>query len=115
MAPPGRTSTPSNLLLELLPTVVSVLAPAESVGKLESVLFRETGTFGVRRFEARRSKLRREPCTVETPWGPVRCKRGWRPGQPPVVTPEYEDCARVAREHGVPLRAVYTAVQKSSS
>jgi len=27
-----------------------------------------------------------------------------------VVTPEYEDCRRVAEEHRVPLRTVYAAV-----
>jgi uncharacterized protein (DUF111 family) len=41
----------------------------------------------------------------------VRGKRGWREGGPVVFSPEYEDCARVAREHGVPLREVYAAVK----
>jgi uncharacterized protein (DUF111 family) len=47
--------------------------------------------------------------TVETPWGPVKAKKGWRDGLT-LVTPEYDDCVRVAREHGVPLREVYLAV-----
>jgi uncharacterized protein (TIGR00299 family) protein len=93
--------------------LLTVLAPAAAVDALEVVLFRETQTFGVRRHVAQRSKLRREAVTVQTPWGPVQGKRGWRAGGPDVFTPEYEDCARVAREHGVPLRVVYEAVRRA--
>jgi pyridinium-3,5-bisthiocarboxylic acid mononucleotide nickel chelatase len=92
-------------------TLLTVLAEAEAVPALEGILFRETGTFGVRRHTAARSKLNREPVTVSTPWGPVKAKRGWRDGVE-IVTPEYEDCARVAREKDVPLREVYEAVAR---
>jgi uncharacterized protein (DUF111 family) len=30
-----------------------------------------------------------------------------------VFTPEYEDCARVARQHGVPLREVYARARQA--
>ena len=95
-------------------TLLTVIAGNESAAALEAILFRETGTFGVRRHTATRSKLRREPVTVTTPWGPVKAKRGWREGTE-LVTPEYDDCARIAREHDVPLRAVYEAVRKAVS
>jgi uncharacterized protein (DUF111 family) len=93
--------------------LLSVLAPGQAVAGLEAVLFRETQTFGVRRYAVQRSKLRREAVTVETPWGPVQGKRGWRDGGPEVFTPEYEDCARVARQHGVALREVYAEVRRA--
>jgi uncharacterized protein (TIGR00299 family) protein len=93
--------------------LLTVLAPAAALDGLETILFRETQTFGVRRYAAQRSKLRREAVTVQTPWGPVKGKRGWREGGPNVFTPEYEDCARVAREHGVPLREVYDVVRRA--
>lgn len=92
--------------------LLSVIAPASAVGEVEAILFRETGTFGVRKHRAERSKLEREAVNVETPWGVVKGKRGWRPGLA-VFSPEYEDCARVARQHGVPLREVYDAVRGS--
>jgi uncharacterized protein (TIGR00299 family) protein len=91
--------------------LLTVLAEPGKAAELEAILFRETGTFGIRRTEARRAKLLREAVTVETPWGRVKAKRGWRDGFE-VLTPEYEDCARVAREHGVPLREVYAAVRR---
>ena len=81
---------------------------------VERVLFRETATFGIRRTRADRSKLRREAVTVDTPWGVVKAKRGRRDGMG-VLTPEYEDCARVAREHHVALRDVYTAVTQAGA
>jgi uncharacterized protein (TIGR00299 family) protein len=92
--------------------LLSVLAPEGAVAGLEAILFRETETFGIRRYPVQRSILRREIVIVETPWGPVRGKRGWREGGPNVFSPEYEDCARVAREQGVPLREVYAVVTR---
>ena len=93
--------------------LLSVLAPEALVPSLADVLFRETTTFGVRRYPVERYKLERRACTVETPWGPVQGKLGWRDGQPPSFSPEYEDCARVARERGVALREVYAAAEEA--
>ena len=73
--------------------MLSVLAPAGAVSDLEAILFRETETFGVRRYAVQRLKLQREAVTVQTPWGPIQGKRGWRDGGTVVFTPEYEDCA----------------------
>jgi uncharacterized protein (TIGR00299 family) protein len=93
--------------------LLSVLAPLEVLPALEAILFRETMTFGIRRYPVTRHKLQRKPCTVATPWGPVQGKLGWLDGRPPIFTPEYEDCARVARQHNLALRDVYTAVQQA--
>jgi uncharacterized protein (TIGR00299 family) protein len=93
--------------------LLSVLAPEALLPALEAILFRETETFGVRRYPVRRHKLRREAVTVQTPWGPIRGKRGWRDGGLQVFTPEYEDCAGVARRQGVPLREVFARVREA--
>jgi uncharacterized protein (DUF111 family) len=106
-------STPIQMKKSRPGVLLSVLAPVSALDAVEAVLFRETATFGVRRYPVERHKLQREAAMVQTPWGPVRGKRGWREGRPSVFTPEYEDCARVAREHGVPLREVYAAVARA--
>src|SRR5206468_2014489 len=93
--------------------LLSVLAPESAVAALEEILFRETTTLGIRRYPVSRHKLNRRPYTVSTPWGPVQRKLGWLAGRPPVFAPEYEDCARVARQHGVALRAVYARAQQA--
>ena len=58
--------------------LLSVLAPEAGLLSIEDILFREIGTFGIRRYPASRHKLRREAVVVETAWGPVQGKRGWR-------------------------------------
>jgi uncharacterized protein (TIGR00299 family) protein len=95
--------------------MLSILAPEDKLPALEEILFRETATFGVRRYPATRHKLQRKPHTVATPWGSVQGKLGWLEGRPPIFTPEYEDCARVAREQKVALRDVYAAAQRAFS
>lgn len=91
--------------------LVSVLVPPERVGSIAEVLFRETTTLGLRVSYADRLKLHRREGTVRTPWGPVRVKVSqWGGKEWP--SPEYEDCARIAREHNVPLREVYRVVQR---
>ncbi|MFO0880480.1 MAG: nickel pincer cofactor biosynthesis protein LarC [Gemmataceae bacterium] len=93
--------------------LLSVLAPDATVAACEAVLFRETRTFGVRRYRVERSKLEREAVALQTPWGPVQGKRGWRDGLE-VVTPEFEECARIARQHNLPLQVVFDEARKGS-
>ena len=93
--------------------LLGVLAPRELVPVLEAIVFAETGTLGIRRHEVQRTKLQRQTTSRNTPWGSVRVKESWRDGVR-VETPEYEDCAQVARSAGVPLREVYRAVQRAS-
>jgi uncharacterized protein (TIGR00299 family) protein len=95
--------------------LLSVLAEQDRAAELEAILFRETTTFGVRRSLVSRRKLKRQAHSVQTPWGPVQGKLGWREGQPPIFSPEYDDCARLARQHGVALREVYAQAQRAYS
>jgi uncharacterized protein (DUF111 family) len=93
--------------------LLTALAPESALAEVENILFRETGTLGVRRHQAARRKLHRRSHTVDTAFGPVTGKLGWRDGEPAVFSPEYEACARIARQHGVPLREVYAQAQQA--
>lgn len=94
--------------------LISVLCEEAKIPELEEVLFRETTTLGVRRYAVSRHKLRRQESEVATPFGPVKGKLGWLEGRPPTFSPEYDDCARVASAHNVPLREVYDAAHAAS-
>ena len=56
--------------------VLSVLCQEADMHGLETIIFRETGTLGVRRWPVSRHKLPRRPHVVETPWGSVTGKVG---------------------------------------
>jgi len=92
---------------------VTVLCQAGQIEKVERILFRETGTLGVRRWPVSRHKLERKAHQVETDFGPIQGKLGWIAGQPPSFSPEFESCSRAASERGVPLKDVYEAAQKA--
>jgi uncharacterized protein (TIGR00299 family) protein len=92
--------------------LVRVLCAPADEAACTDLLFRETTTLGVRRQPFTRTCLPREIRTVDTPYGPVRLKVS-RWGDVEHAEPEYEDCKRLAEEHGVSLRVVCAAAQRA--
>jgi len=93
--------------------LLSVLCPAELVAKMEKIVFRETSTLGIRRWQACRHKLERRPHTVETPLGPIEGKLAVLPDGGTSFSPEFEACRRVAAEKNQPLKDVYEAAMRA--
>ncbi len=91
---------------------VSVLARPADAERLTDLLLRETPTLGVRRQVLARRKAARRMRQVETPWGTVRVKVKLIEGKEAALSPEYEDCARLAAAHGLPLREVMDAARR---
>jgi hypothetical protein len=91
---------------------ITVLCYPEQAATCEAILFRETSTLGIRSRLEQRRILQRDIQTVPTPWGDVRLKLAWDgdPRCPLQVQPEYEDCARIAREQALPLSEVRQTV-----
>jgi uncharacterized protein (TIGR00299 family) protein len=87
-------------------TISVLVAPARR-NAVSQVLFREAGTLGIRASVVEKQVLEREWIEVATRHGMVRVKIGRQRGQVVTVAPEFEDCARAAREAGVPARDVY--------
>ena len=88
---------------------LTVLADPNKETELTELIFSETTTLGIRRLPIQRHILERRTDTVQTPYGPIRVKIADIGGKQR-ITPEYDDCARIAREKQVPILDVYKAV-----
>ena len=89
--------------------LLQVLAPPNGADAISRIIFQETTTIGIRRYAASRTILDREFVEVETEYGSVKIKVSRLAGDVVNFTPEYEDCARIARERSVPLKKVQAA------
>ena len=94
-------------------TLLSIIAPPVARERLTTTVFRETTTIGIRHREMERECLERESLAVETPLGPVRVKIARRHGEIMNASPEFEDCARVAAAHDIPVKDVQAAAVKA--
>ncbi|MGH7915003.1 MAG: LarC family nickel insertion protein, partial [Candidatus Binataceae bacterium] len=98
---------------------ISVLAQPSAREQIATILFAETSTIGLRYHPVARLKLRREIKEVDTRWGRVRVKVSRAGADTVTLSPEYDDCRRLAREHHVALRLVleqaHTAARRQLS
>lgn len=88
----------------------SCLASLGQEHLLEKLLFEETSTFGIRKQQLTRTLLERHWEEVETPFGRARMKVGKGPHASPTLSPEYEDCKKLALQTNRPLQEVIAAV-----
>jgi pyridinium-3,5-bisthiocarboxylic acid mononucleotide nickel chelatase len=86
--------------------LLSILTNRLHSDAMLGILFRETTSIGVRICEVGRKKLDREVREVETTYGKVRVKVSRRGGEVLTITPEYEDCKKLAEAKQVPLKQV---------
>ncbi|MBM3319796.1 MAG: nickel pincer cofactor biosynthesis protein LarC [Candidatus Eisenbacteria bacterium] len=91
---------------------ISLLASPSDREKMARLLMEETGTLGVRILEVPRAALPREVVRRTTRFGAIRYKRSELPGGRVRLSPEYEDCAAVARARNLPFLEVWEAVRR---
>ena len=86
--------------------LLSVLTDKTKTDVVLDTIFRETTSIGVRILEVGRKKLSREIREVDTVYGKIRIKISKRGDEVLTITPEYEDCRRIAEEKQIPLKQV---------
>lgn len=90
--------------------VLSVLAPSPLEGAMVETILRETTTLGIRRQGVSRYEAEREVVEFFSSLGMVRVKIKLLQGKKVSLSPEFEDCRRIAQEQNLPLQEVFRRV-----
>lgn len=99
-----KKSRPANML--------TVLTAYRHLEQVVETVFQETTSIGVRIINAEKRFLPREMIEVATPWGSVKAKACYLRGELVNLAPEYEDCRRLSKEAGVPVKMIYQEIGK---
>lgn len=93
-------------------TLLTILCDEAHSSIMQDLILRETSTLGFRIRVEQRVCLERKHISVQTPWGGVRIKAGYRDGVELKAAPEFEDCRAIAVAKNVSLKQVQeTALQ----
>ena len=95
--------------------LLTIICPSEKLPFVTKFLLIETTTLGLRWHEEEREKSDREILSEETKYGKIRFKLARWEGKIVNLSPEYEDCKRLALENRVPLKEVFEEAQKGSN
>lgn len=89
--------------------LICVLCREEDRDEMIRLIFLHTSTIGIRELLCEREVLKRQQSTVETPWGPVRCKTSTGFGVTK-TKPEFDDLSQIAEKEQLPLDEVRSSV-----
>ncbi len=96
--------------------MVSFLCRHDQLERLAQLLLGETSAIGLRYYRVDRIIMPRRVVEQQTEFGPVRFKQVMdADGKTLRAAPEYDDCRRIAREHGVPCRDVMARLQRGGA
>lgn len=90
---------------------LSVITKLQDVKTMESIIFKNTSTIGIRRYKTDRTILKREMIEVETEYGKVRVKLCHYEDEK-YYYPEYEDIKKICKKTGLSFKEVQNKIQR---
>lgn len=90
-------------------SLLSVLTTQAELETISNIILQETTSIGVRYYPIERIVAARTEIMVATVWGQVRVKVSRYQGVVCQITPEYEDCLRLSKTSGEPVRLIRQA------
>lgn len=92
-------------------TLLSVLCGIDQLETMETLIFQETTTLGLRYHPTTCHRLERKIKMISTPWGEIPVKIGLKDGKIINLAPEYENCVFAAKQYHIPLKRVYDFIK----
>jgi uncharacterized protein (DUF111 family) len=93
-------------------TLLTVICPSEKLSSVIEFLLTETTTLGLRWREEERARADRTMLPLRTKYGEIRFKLARWEGRAINLSPEYEDCKRLALKKRIPLKDVFEEARK---
>jgi hypothetical protein len=91
--------------------MLSVLSPGDAESRLAETIMRETSTLGIRVRPVFRHIAGRDIVEINSTFGKVKVKVKRFQDEVLSISPEYDECRRIAAEKAIPLRDVYRTVE----
>jgi uncharacterized protein (DUF111 family) len=95
-------------------TLLTIISPVEKLSAVTELLLRETTTLGLRWREEERSRTDREILSLQTRYGKIRFKWARWQGKMVNLSPEYDDCKRLALRKKVPLKEIFEEARREA-
>src|SRR5699024_9778516 len=93
-------------------TLLTLLCNKNLIDKMKKIIFEETTTLGIRYYPLTVHRMERHFLKVDTKWGEVNIKQGSFKGEVMQISPEFDDCKKIAKMHSIPIKKVYAEVWK---
>jgi pyridinium-3,5-bisthiocarboxylic acid mononucleotide nickel chelatase len=93
-------------------TKLSVLCSSMKEPAILDIIFKQTTTLGIRKYQVEKIMLRRNFVKIDTKWGKVTVKEAFYNNEMIKFKPEYEDCKRIAKENNISVKMVMDEVNR---
>ena len=94
--------------------ILSVIIPFGIENKAVDFIISETSTLGIRSSNVARYEAERNICTINTVYGKVNVKLKFKNNKIINISPEYEDCKKLALENDLPLKYIIDKVTRQA-
>jgi uncharacterized protein (TIGR00299 family) protein len=94
--------------------ILTVQIAPKDLEKIRRIIFEETTSIGLRVYPVTKYMLPYEIRNVETEYGLARVKVAFLEGKVCTISPEYEDCRKLAQESEQSIKTIYDLVKQSA-
>lgn len=89
---------------------LSLLCHEKDIKIMESIIFRNSTSIGIRKYKTERTVLQREIISIDTKYGPIECKVAYFENEK-YFYPEYDDIKKICDNNDLSFKTVYNEIK----